>query len=66
VAIWRRRRRADPDVEQARRRLDEARRDLEAAKEDDGRVDEVARRIYEIRKANRFAAMMKAALRGSP
>lgn len=67
MAIWHRRKRRDPDpgIEDAKRRLEAAERDLEAAKDDDGRVDEVSRRMYEIRQANRFAAMMRQALRGS-
>ena len=62
--MWHRRPRPDPDVEDARRRLEQAERDLEAAKRDDGKVDEVSRRMHEIRKANRFAALMRQALRG--
>lgn len=65
MAIWRRKPRLDPDLEGAKRRLEAAERDLEVAKSDDGRVDEVSRRMHEIRQANRFAAMMRQALRGT-
>lgn len=63
--MWRRRHRADPGLEDAKRRLERAERDLEAAKRDDGKVDDLAERMHEIRQANRFAAMMRQALRGS-
>lgn len=65
MAIFRRRRRPDPGIEDAKQRLEQAERDLKAAKDDDGKVDEVSRRMHEIRQANRFAAMMRQALRGS-
>lgn len=66
MAIWHRRQRTpDPAVEEAKRQLAAAQADLEAAKSDDDRVDELAHRMYEIRRQNRFAAMMKQALRGS-
>ena len=65
MAIWRRDRKPDPEVEQARRRLEQARRDLAAAKRDDGKVDEVADRMREIRRTNRFADLMRQALGGS-
>jgi hypothetical protein len=65
--MWRRSRhhRPDPEIEEARRRLEQARRDLEQVKDDSGRVDALAKRMHEIRRANRFADMMKRALRGT-
>jgi hypothetical protein len=65
VAIWSRRRDPDPALEEARRRLVEAERDLESARGDNSRVDELASQLHEIRKRNRFAEVMKKALRGS-
>jgi F0F1-type ATP synthase epsilon subunit len=64
--MWRRRRhRPDPDIEDARQRLEQAQRELEQAKRDNGRVDALAKRMHEIRRTNRFADMMKRALRGT-
>lgn len=60
--MWRRRKPRDPEIESAKRRLADAERDLEAAKGDSAKVDRAAWSIHEIRKANRFAAMMKQAL----
>ena len=63
--MWRRKHHPDPDLEDAKRRLEEAQRDLEAARRDDGKVDDLAERMHEIRRQNRFAALMKQALRGN-
>ncbi len=64
--IWRRRRRrASPETEQARERLESAREDLAAAKADDPAVDHVARQLQELRSRNHFGPMISAALRGS-
>jgi chemotaxis protein histidine kinase CheA len=65
--MWRRSRhhRPDPEIEEARQRLEQALHDLEQAKGDSGRVDALARRMHEMRRTNRFADMMKRALRGT-
>jgi hypothetical protein len=66
VAILGRRKKHSPDpaVEEARRLLEQAEQELAAAKEDEGRVEELARRLHEIRLRNRFATMMRQAMEG--
>lgn len=68
MAIFRRRYRPDsepdPGLEEARERLERAERDLAAARQDDGKVNDLTHRMHEIRRANRFATMMRQALRG--
>jgi hypothetical protein len=66
--MWRRKQQhpdPDPEVEEARRRLVQAQRDLAATKRDNGKVDEVTRRMQQMRRANRFADLMRHALGGS-
>lgn len=65
--IWRRRRPApDPEVEEARRGLEQAERDLAKAKGDRGKVEALARRMEEIRRTDRLAAIVIRAMRGHP
>jgi hypothetical protein len=64
--MWRRKQQhPDPEVEEARRRLMQAQRDLAATKRDNGKVDEVTHRMQQMRRANRFADLMRHALGGS-
>ncbi|WP_436970739.1 DUF7620 family protein [Micromonospora rifamycinica] len=63
--MWRRKRRPSPETEQARERLAVAEADLEAARADDDPVDEVARKLRELRHRNHFGPMITSALRGS-
>lgn len=64
--IWRRkRRRTSPEAEKARELLEVAREDLAAARADDDQVDEVARKLRELRRKNHFGPMISNALRGS-
>ncbi len=63
--MWRRKRKPSPEVEQARERLAVAQEELEAARADDDPVDEVARKLHELRRRNHFGPMITQALRGS-
>lgn len=66
MAIWRRRRRGpSPETVQAAERLAVAQEDLAAARADDDPVDEVARKLRELRRRNHFGPMITEALRGS-
>ena len=67
--MWHRRKAKLENVEleigEAQQRLESAQESLAEAKRDNSRVDEVARRMHEIRQANRFATLMRQALRGN-
>ncbi|MFG1776603.1 hypothetical protein ACGFIG_09260 [Micromonospora sp. NPDC049048] len=64
--IWRRRRRsASPETVEARERLEAAQEELAAAVADDEPVDEIARKLRELRRKNHFGPMITEALRGS-
>lgn len=65
--IWRRKRKgaASPETVEARERLEVAQEELAAAVADDDPVDEVARKLIELRRRNHFGPMITKALRGS-
>lgn len=63
--MWRRKRSPSPEVERAREQLAVAQEDLAAARADDTPVDEVTRKLHELRRRNHFGPMITEALRGS-
>lgn len=63
--MWRRKRKPSADAQQAREQLAVAREELAAAVADDEPVDEVARKLRELRRKNHFGPMITEALRGS-
>jgi multidrug resistance efflux pump len=55
---------AEREIAEARQRLEAAQRALAQAREDDGRVEQVTRKLHELRRRNNFGAAIGAAIRG--
>ncbi|WP_444543340.1 DUF7620 family protein [Micromonospora sonchi] len=55
--IWRRKRRPSPEAVRAREQAAAARQDLAAARADDDQVDQVARRLRELRRKNHYTPL---------